>query len=424
MIVELISVGTEILMGNIVNTNCAYLAEKCTSLGYSIYYQTTVGDNEERLMKALEQARERADIVILSGGLGPTMDDITKEMVAKVCQLELVEDIRTRERIQEYFAKRQLANITHNNWKQAYIPEGAIVLDNKNGTAPGLIVETDNCKFILLPGPPNELIPLMEQEVIPYLSKLQDSVFYTAMVKIGGLGESYVEDKLSDLMKNQTNPTIAPYAKEAEVHIRVTAKGTTEEEAKDLVAPVVKEIKSRFGNFVFTEEENMTLEDSVVELLKKHELKLCTVESCTGGLLAGRIVNVSGCSDVLKQGLITYSNKAKRKLVGVKKNTLKEYGAVSQQTAKEMAKGAALLYNSDVAVSITGIAGPTCGTEEKPVGLVYIGCYIHDKVFAKEFHFTGNRRKIRESSVASALTLLHHAIIEYYEGGFAGEKEE
>ena len=422
MIVELISVGTEILMGNIVNTNSAYLAEKCTSLGYSVYYQTTVGDNEERLMQALELAKERADLIILSGGLGPTMDDITKETVAKVCQLELVEDVQTRERIREYFLKRQIETITQNNWKQSYIPEGAMVIDNENGTAPGLIVKTKECQFILLPGPPNELIPMVEQSVVPYLSKLQDAVFYTAMVKIAGLGESYVEDKLSDLMKTQTNPTIAPYAKEAEVHIRVTAKGKTEEEAKNLTKPIVEKIKNRFGNFVFTEKESVTLEESVVELLKQHELKLCTVESCTGGLVAGRIVNVSGSSEVFKQGFVTYSNKAKRKLVGVKKSTLKEYGAVSLQTAKEMAKGAALLYNSEVALSITGIAGPTGGTEEKPVGLVYVGCYVHDKVFAKEFHFTGNRRKIRESSVANALTLLRYSIIEYYEGGFQGQE--
>lgn len=421
MIVELISVGTEILMGNIVNTNSAYLAEKCASLGFSIYYMTTVGDNEERLSEAIKTAIQRADIVLLSGGLGPTMDDITKETVAKVCDLELVEDLRSREHIQEYFAKRQLTNITHNNWKQAFIPKGATVIDNPNGTANGMIVKTGECHIILLPGPPNELKAMVEQSVLPYLTTLQDAVFYTSMVKISGLGESFVEDKLSDLIAKQTNPTIAPYAKEGEVHIRVTAKGKDEKEAKELVKPVVYEIHKRLGNFIFTDDENVTLEQNVIELLEKHELKICTVESCTGGLLAGRLVNVAGASEVFKQGFITYSNKAKRKLVDVKKATLKEYGAVSPQTAKEMAKGAALLYNADVALSITGIAGPDGGSEEKPVGLVYIGCYINNHVFAKEFHFTGERSKVRESSVANALSLLRHSIIEYYEGGFKQE---
>lgn len=422
MIVELISVGTEILMGNIVNTNAAYLAEKCTMLGYSVYYQTTVGDNEERLFDAIKTAMERAELVLLSGGLGPTMDDITKETVAKVCGLELIEDEKSKEHIKSYFAKRQIQNITDNNWKQALVPEGAKVVENPNGTAPGIIIETPKCKIILMPGPPNELIAMMEQKIIPYLEKLQNSVFYTSMVKISGIGESYVESQLMDLMAEQTNPTIAPYAKEGEVHIRVTAQGKTKDEAISLVQPVVKEIYHRFGDFVFTDQEAVTLEQNVIELLRKYGLTLSTVESCTGGLFTGRLVNVSGASEVIKQGFITYSNDAKRTLVGVKEDTLKQYGAVSEQTAKEMAEGATTIYNTDVAVSITGIAGPDGGTKEKTVGLVYIGCCIGKQVFAKEFHFTGNRSKIREASVANALTVLRHALLEVYEGRVVKEK--
>lgn len=419
MIVELISVGTEILMGNIVNTNAAYLAEQCTMLGYSMYHQTTVGDNEERLFEAVQTAMGRADIVLISGGLGPTIDDITKETVAKVCGLELVEDPMAREHIESYFAKRQITKITDNNWKQALIPKGAKVVRNPNGTAPGILVETSTARIFLMPGPPNELKPMMKEEVIPYLEGLQNSVFYTSMVKISGLGESFVEDQLFDLMKGQTNPTIAPYAKEGEVHIRVTAKGSTTEEASALVKPIVDEIYNRFGDFVFTEKEEVTLEEAVVELLKKHNLTINTVESCTGGLLAGRLVNVAGASAVLKEGLITYSNESKVNLVDVKEETLKKYGAVSEQTAKEMAKGATKRYHSQVAISVTGIAGPDGGSEEKPVGLVYIGCCIGEEVFAKEFHFMGNRSKIRETSVATALTVLRHALLETYEGGFS-----
>lgn len=423
MIVELISVGTEILMGNIVNTNSAYLAEQCAGLGFSLYYMTTVGDNEERLLQTIKMAKERADIVILSGGLGPTMDDMTKEMVAKACGLELVEDEGCKEHIKEYFEKRKLYHeITENNWKQAQIPKGAIVLDNPNGTANGIIVQAERCHLILLPGPPNELKPLFEQEVIPYLKTLQDASFYTAMIKISGIGESYVEDKLSDLIQGQTNPTIAPYAKEGEVHIRVTAKGANEQEAKQLVSPTVDEIRNRIGDAIFTEEEAVTLEQQVIALLEQHELTLCTVESCTGGLFSGRLVNVAGASSVLKQGFITYSNESKQKLVNVKAETLQQYGAVSHQTAKEMAVGGSQVSNCDVAISITGIAGPDGGSKEKPVGLVYIGCYMNGHVWTKEFHFTGNRSKIRESSVANALTLLRYHILEQYEGGFRADK--
>ena len=388
-------------------------------LGYSVYYQTTVGDNEERLLDAIKTAMNRAEIILISGGLGPTMDDITKEMVAKACGLELVEDMNARNHIKDYFAKRKIQTITDNNWKQALVPKGAKVVMNSNGTAPGIIVEMPGCRIFLMPGPPNELKVMMKQSMIPYLEELQDGVFYTSMVKISGLGESFVESELSDLIKEQTNPTIAPYAKEGEVHIRVTAKGKTRNEAKSLVEPVVKEMYHRFGDFIFTDKEEVTLEQSVVELLKKHRLTLCTVESCTGGLLAGRIINVGGVSDVFRQGFITYSNEAKMELVDVKQSTLEAHGAVSPETAKEMAQGATKRYQSKIAVSITGIAGPDGGSEEKPVGLVYIGYDIEGHVFAKEFHLTGNRSKIRETSVANALTVLRHALIEHYESGFS-----
>jgi len=243
MTVELISVGTEILLGNIVNTNAAYLAEQCAKLGLSCYYQSVVGDNEQRLMQTVETALGRADIVILSGGLGPTQDDLTKESVAKVLGRELRMDQHSKERILEYFTKRGI-ELTDNNWKQAMVPEGAIVVDNHNGTAPGIIVEDGEKKVILLPGPPNELIPMFEGSIYPYLSEAEPGVIYSKTVKLCGIGESKAETMVADLIAEQDNPTIAPYAKTGEVHLRVTAKAETEKDAKKMLKPVVKELKN------------------------------------------------------------------------------------------------------------------------------------------------------------------------------------
>lgn len=412
MVVELISVGTELLLGNIVNTNAAYLAQKCAILGLSLYHQTVVGDNEERLSETLQTALGRADVVILSGGLGPTQDDLTKETAASVLEMPLVEDAHSRERIEEYFKNSQFKIITDNNWKQAMVPKGAIVVDNDNGTAPGLIMEKKGKSVILLPGPPNELVPMFEKSIMPYLRKLQPETISSVMVKICGLGESYVETQIADLIENQSNPTIATYAKTGEVHLRVTAKAADEKEAKKLIKPMVKELKNRFGNSIYTTDENVTLEETVVNLLKEKELTLTTAESCTGGMLGARLTNVPGVSDVYKQGFITYSNRAKRKMLDVKKNTLKDYGAVSDKTAKEMAKNGAFITGSDACVSITGIAGPGGGTPEKPVGLVYIACCYHDNITVNEYHFKGEREKVRENTVVRALTLLRECILE------------
>lgn len=415
MVVELISVGTELLLGNIVNTNAAYLSEKCAELGMSLYYEVTVGDNEERLLDTVTTAINRSDVIIFTGGLGPTQDDLTKETVAKALNLPIVEDSHTRERIENHFKRSNYKVITENNWKQARIIEGCKVVDNQNGTAPGLIVETQEGKrVILLPGPPNEMIPMFENDIYEYLNQINPNVIYSKMVKICGIGESMVETEITDLIEAQSNPTIAPYAKSGEVHLRVTASAPTVEEAKKLVKPIVKELKDRFKQNVYTTDEAEALEDTVVKLLKKYDLSLATAESCTGGLFTGRIVNVAGASDVLKEGFITYSNKSKKKNLDVSKNTLKKHGAVSEQCAKEMAKGAAINTGSDVAVAITGIAGPDGGTDEKPVGLVYIACFVNEKVTVKEFNFKGNRQKIREGAVIYALDLLRRCILNNY----------
>lgn len=410
MTVELISVGTEILMGNIVNTNAAFLSEWCARLGISVYNQQVVGDNQERLAEAIKTALARVDVVIITGGLGPTEDDITKETAAMVMGMKLVEDKHTKKRIKEMLENSIFKdNIPDSNWKQAMVPEGATVIDNNNGTAPGIIMEKDGKAVILIPGPPNELEPMFKNDIKPYLAKRNPDVIFSKIVKICGVGESQVEAQILDLIDAQDNPTIATYAKTGEVHIRVTAKASDEDAAKELLKPVVKEIKSRFKDDVYSVDANETLEEVVVKTLAKKGLKLVTVESCTGGILAGRLVNVSGASEVFSQGFITYSNKAKRKLVNVDKTILKKYGAVSRETAKEMAKGGILASDADISVSITGEAGPN-PSEDKPVGLVYIGCYYKDKVSVKEYTFRGNRQKIREQSVVKALDLVRRMI--------------
>lgn len=414
MVVELVSVGTELLLGNIVNTNTQFLAEKCALLGLSMYHQVVVGDNHDRLAEVIRTALDRSDIVILTGGLGPTEDDLTKEVCAEVMGFPLVEDPHTREQIVEYFRNSIYKEIPANNWKQTIVPEGAVVLDNDNGTAPGLILEKDGKTAILLPGPPAELYPLFMKKVYPYLQKLQPDVIRSQMIKICGMGESQVEDKILDLIDRQTNPTIATYAKTGEVHLRVTAKAKNEDEAKKLLKPVVKEIKNRFGDYIYSTKENETLEMAVVKLLDKYELTVTTAESCTGGLLAGRIVNVPGASDVFREGFITYSNKAKRKILDVGKGTLKKYGAVSEQAAKEMATGGVFATDADACVAVTGIAGPDGGTDEKPVGLVYIATYMKDRVSVEHYQFKGDRAKVREQSVVKALDLLRRSILENY----------
>lgn len=412
MVVELISVGTELLLGNIVNTNAAYLAEQCANCGLSCFYQTVVGDNEERLQETVKAGLKRSDILILTGGLGPTDDDLTKEVVAKAMKKKLVEDEKAHEMIQTYFDNRGM-EITENNWKQALVPEGAIVMYNHNGTAPGLIVESGEKCAILLPGPPKEMKPMFEEYVVDYLKEKNPEVIVSTTVKLCGIGESKVEDMIHDMLEKQTNPTIAPYAKTGEVHLRVTAKAADMKSANKLVKPVVKQLKTKLAEYIYTTEEKVTLENAVVDLLVANNLTVSTVESCTGGMVAARLINVPGVSDVFKMGHITYSNKAKKKILGVKKRTLEKHTAVSAEVAKEMVKGVELVSKADVCVSVTGLAGPDGGTAKKPVGLVYIACSVKGNVTVQEYHFNGNREKVRENATAAALTLMRKCILEY-----------
>lgn len=413
MTAELVSVGTEILMGSILNSNTRYLAEKCAMLGFNLYHQVTVGDNYDRMKAVIRTALDRSDLVILTGGLGPTEDDLTKEACAELMGMELVEDRHTRTRLEAFFKGNIYKEIPENNWKMAAVPKGALVLDNHNGMAPALILENKGKTAILLPGPPDELYPLFEEQVLPYLQKRQKACLVSRTLKICGLGESWIEDRLLDLIDGQTNPTLATYAKVGEVQLRITARADSRAAAAALLDPVAMEVRRRLGEAVYTDREEETLEETVVNLLKETGLTMCTAESCTGGMVCARLVNVSGVSQVLMEGLVTYSNDAKRRLLGVQEETLKTYGAVSGQTAREMAEGGARAAGTGVCVSITGLAGPEGGSADKPVGLVYMACCVKGETTVERWQFRGNRGKIREQSVMKALDLVRRRLLAY-----------
>lgn len=406
---EIIAVGTEILLGDIVNTNAQFLSKKLAQMGISVYHQSVVGDNSNRLKEELNESFKRSDIVITTGGLGPTKDDLTKEIGAEYFNKEMILDEESLETIKNYF-KKQGRKLSKNNEKQAYFPKDSIILPNNFGTAPGCIIEENNKYLIMLPGPPREIIPMFEQHVVPYLKKFNEGVLISKVLKICGMGESQVVTEINHLIENQTNPTVAPYAKENEVTLRLTAKASNEEDALSLIAPLEKEIKDILGDNIYGTDSD-TLEGVIGNFLIENNLSIATAESCTGGLLCGRLVNYPGISKCLVEGIVTYSNDSKMNRIGVKKETLENFGAVSEETALEMAKGVAKTSGSDIGISTTGIAGPSGGTDEKPVGLVYIGYYIQGKSFAKRFVFPGNRESIRNRTVTVALDYLRKNLI-------------
>ena len=371
---EILCVGTELLLGDIVNTNAAFLSRELAALGVGVYRHTAVGDNPARLERALAEALERADLVITSGGLGPTYDDLTKETVAAAFGLPLELHEHSLKRIEGYFARLGRA-MTPNNAKQAMMPVGATVFDNDYGTAPSLAVTNgDESKtVIMLPGPPGELVPIFREKIAPYLKERTADVLISKNIHIFGMGESAVEDRIKDIMTESENPTVAPYCKEGEVRLRVTAKAENETAAAELCDGMIERILSTdVGKFVYGIDVDSLERALVLRLIEKGRT-LCCAESCTGGLIAERITNVSGCSAVFKGGCVTYTNEIKMALLGVREETLDKYTAVSPQTAMEMARGARLRLGTDIAVSATGYAGPTGGTESDPVGTVYIG---------------------------------------------------
>lgn len=408
---ELLSVGTELLLGDIVNTNAQYIAKELASIGINVFYQTVVGDNPERLKSAYKIAVDRADIVITTGGLGPTKDDLTKEVAAEYFHRKLVLDEKSLDEIMNFFKKTNRIP-SENNKKQAYFPEGSKIIENPNGTAPGCIIEENNKIVILMPGPPREMKPMLDNSIIPYLKNFQKGILVSKVLRINGLGESRVDSMLGDILDRQ-NPTVAPYAKNNEVHLRITARANTKEEALKLIEPTEKEIRSILGDINVYGINGETLEAVASKMLIHNKMTISTAESCTGGFVAGTLINYPGISEVFLEGAVTYSNEAKMKRLGVKEETLNKFGAVSSQCAAEMAEGIAKNAGTDVGISTTGIAGPGGGTEDKPVGLVYMGVYIKGKVITNKVVFSGDRAKVRESATYTVIDMLRRQIIEH-----------
>lgn len=407
MIAEIINVGTELLLGDIINTNAAYLSRELKELGIFCYYQSVVGDNVERFKELLRSSIQRSDLVIITGGLGPTYDDMTKESVAQVLGKEMVFHPETYERIKDIFrqSKREL---TENNKKQAYRIEGSEVLINHQGTAPGLYLEDEQCTIILLPGPPNELRPMFEKYVIPKLKESSDLTLVSKNIYMTGIGESQVEDILNKEMSQGTNPTIAPYAFIDGLVVRVTASAQTERAALELINPIEDKIVKRFKKYVYSVDMPL-IEEVVVDLLRGFNLKVSVAESCTGGLLAQRITSIPGSSSVFDLGVVTYSNQQKIDLLNVDSELIKEVGAVSEEVVREMATNVQILGQADYGLAISGVAGPD-SSEQKPVGLVYIGVATKDEVVVKKLElgrgYHNDRQRIRQLSSTYLMKLL------------------
>lgn len=416
---EIISVGTEILLGDIVDTNSAYLAKELSKYGIDVYYISSVGDNKERIKQSVINASQRSQIIFLTGGLGPTEDDLTKEALCEALEIPLYEDQNEVKRIKNYFKNREIEMST-NNLKQALIPEGAIILENTLGTASGLILEKDQRYYILLPGPPKEMKILFTNQVIPWLNnklRTKGTFLHSHTLKFLGISESKLDWELQDIFKAQTNPTIGILAKDGEIHCRLSAKVSSQEEFNEIITPVKEEILKRLREYYFASDDTR-IEEIVGSLLNKKRWTLATAESCTGGLIAQRITDIPGSSRYFLGGIIAYDNAVKKNILGVPEEILEKYGAVSQETALAMAQGVRKLLQADISLAITGIAGPQGGTADKPVGLVYIALVGENINKWERFIFSGTRNDIRWRSANWALYLLKRSLEQFESRSF------
>ncbi len=407
---EILAVGTELLMGQIANTNAQYISKRLPEVGIGVYYHSVVGDNPARLKEGLKIALSRSDIVIMTGGLGPTQDDLTKETVSELMNRKLVLDQESLNKIETFFNDLN-SQMTPNNIKQAYLPEGSKIIRNSNGTAPGCIIESEQKIIIMLPGPPSEMKPMFDQTVIPYLQEKTSFKIVSKYLKIFGVGESAMEDKLVDLIQSQSNPTIAPYAKEGEVQLRITAMCEKDEDPNAIINPLIQEIYARLGNSVYSDEDK-SMAEVAAELLMRNNITISIAESCTGGLISAKLTDIPGVSKVFNRGVVSYSNASKIENLGVKLETLEHFGAVSEETAEEMAIGVRILAKTDIGISVTGIAGPDGGNDEKPVGLVYIGLADKDGASVKELRLWGNRERIRNVTALNVFDMIRKYFIQ------------
>lgn len=413
MVAEIVAIGTELLMGQIVNTDAQYLSRRLQSLGISVYYHTTVGDNPQRLRDTLSLALSRSDIVVTTGGLGPTQDDLSKETAAELMGLPMVYDEASWRAIQDYFGKiGRVCPLT--NRKQALFPAGSTILPNACGTAPGCMIERDGKTVIQLPGPPHEMADMFERQVYPRLAARMGGCIASRYVRIYGMGESQVAQLCADYIEGSSDGvTVAPYCQTGECQLRVSSKADSEHEALSRIAPVVEAICARLGESVYavTDTSEGSMEEAAGRALTERGLTVATAESCTGGLVAARLVNYPGISAALGEAHVTYANEAKVKYCGVKPETLQRYGAVSEQTAREMAEGLRARSGADIAVSTTGIAGPGGGTKEKPVGLVYVACASAQGTQAVRLTLHGDRQRVRELAALRALDMIRRAAV-------------
>ena len=396
---EIIAVGTELLLGNIVNTNARDISQALSSVGVNVFWHTVVGDNPQRLKEALDIARRRADIIITTGGLGPTYDDLTKQTICEAFGKPLVLHPDILETIRVYFEKNVHMKMPSNNVQQAELPEGCTVFDNSVGTAPGCAFEADGVHVLMLPGPPFEMLTMLKNHVVPYLRRLSSEVIVSHDIMTFGLGESPMEELLREKMSHMENPSLATYAKPSEVRLRATAKAASQEEAEAMLAPVVKEVTDFLGDYVYGVDVP-GLENACMALLKERGLTFATAESCTGGRVAERITALPGASAVYRGGVVSYWTGVKADVLGVPAEMLDTYGAVSEQTAKAMAQGARRITGADIAVSVTGVAGPDPDERGVAVGIVYIGLATPEGTFCRPCDF-GKRRRDRIQDLAS-----------------------
>ena len=401
---ELIAVGTELLLGNIANTDAQMLSQGLSALGINVYYHTVVGDNPQRLRAAVELARTRADIIITTGGLGPTCDDLTKNVLAECFGRRLVHNQEAEDRCRAFFEGIGRP-MTGNNFQQFYLPEGCTPFQNDWGTAPGCAFEEGGVRVIMLPGPPRECTAMFRYRAVPYLQSLSDGAIVSRTLKLFGVGESSMEDRLRDRMNAMTNPTLAPYAKEGECELRITAKAPSEEEARALIAPVEEELRALFGDRIYGADVP-SLEAVAAALLKERGLTLGSAESCTGGLIAKRLTDLPGISAVYKGGVVSYTNSVKHGVLGVPQELLDQYGAVSAPVAKAMAEGARRVLGCDIAVSTPGVAGPDSDDRGNPVGLVFVAIAAGDGVHVRELHAGQSRERVRTMAAHNAFDLV------------------